>query len=953
MGLTFAVAEGTDSIVVNIGGGIYRLIDSGGEHEKPRYQRVKLGLEPLTVVCAQPQSGYIGTGVLGLDLYVRVRPNSADGIRAVTLVLVNKLESVYEERDIHSFFQTRLTVSADDSPFVERPPSQKHEVRDEDIGSYRLLYRNAREFAIGHGCSVEWNSETDSGRTSSIWTTFAPQRQVPIAESNPSIDSKALSLKFLVESKPDAVCSALDDLADSYDKWISDRQNQGLTLPTDLADTARKHLVSCNKALDRIRGGIGLLRSGGMAYEAFRLMNVAMFKQRARSEWLKKNKPTQKPGESAELGWRPFQLAFILLCLRGIVDPTKYAEERASTDLLWFPTGGGKTEAYLGLIAFVTFYRRLTNTNGGGVTAIMRYTLRLLTIQQFERAALMICCCEHIRQTDTRLGQEQVSIGMWVGKGATPNKVAAARIALDKLRKGSIVLKENPVQLHACPWCGTRLNARNYWITAKQDRMIVSCRNDDCEFKSQLPVYLIDEEVYRSRPTLLIATVDKFAALPWNEETGSLFNLDAIGPQLQRKPELIIQDELHLISGPLGTLTGLYETAIDALCAQNGIGPKVIASTATIRRAGEQGRALFNRPVLQFPPPGVDAGDSYFAIEAPPDQKGDRLYLGLMAPATSPTTLMIRTYAALLQRAAELEKSSDIVDPYWTLIGYFNSLRVLGGAVLQVQDDVRDRVRLLAKRHQKQERRLETVLELTSRLGSMEVPERLSQMARTKDNPQAADVILATNMISVGVDIDRLGLMVVMGQPQSTSEYIQATSRVGRRHPGLVVTLLNANRSRDRSHYESFVSYHSALYRQVESTSVTPFSARARDRGLHAVIISLARQLLRDFRPNTGAKAILNHRDELTAIKNIILKRVQDVCKEEAESAEQHIEYILDRWSHMAESPLTYWGDYPLLRDAASTGSDEEEGFPTLWSLRDVDAESELYMLRPSWPGKP
>lgn len=235
---------------------------------------------------------------------------------------------------------------------------------------------------------------------------------------------------------------------------------------------------------------------------------------------------------------------------------------------------------------------------------LMRYTLRLLTLQQFERAAILICAMEHMRRARPELGREEFSIGMWVGRSATPNTLAEAERRLAELR-GDLdkrLATENPVQLHACPWCGTRLDARAYEVDEDAKRMRVRCPGTDCAFADGLPVHLIDEAVYDARPTLVIATVDKFASMPWRPATAALFNRDDPNDRTP-PPELIVQDELHLISGPLGTLTGLYETAVDALADR----PKVIASTATIRRAADQGLHLFARDVRQFPPAGLDS----------------------------------------------------------------------------------------------------------------------------------------------------------------------------------------------------------------------------------------------------------------------------------------------------------------------------------------------------------
>jgi hypothetical protein len=390
---------------------------------------------------------------------------------------------------------------------------------------------------------------------------------------------------------------------------------------------------------------------------------------------------------------------------------------------------------------------------------------------------------------------------------------------------------------------------------------------------------------------------------------------------------------------------------VDVLCNAQGNKPKVIASTATIRRADAQMASLFDRGVRQFPPMGISAADSFFSVEVPPAEKGTRLYVGVTAPGTSQTTLLVRTYAAILQAVAELDASPAVKDPYWTLIGYFNSLRVLGGARMQVQDDVNDRLDLLSRWHASTKRAIEHRIELTSREPSGDIPDHLRRMDIRYPNPDALDVILATNMISVGVDINRLGLMAVMGQPQSTSEYIQATSRVGRRYPGLVITMLNAAKSRDRSHYESFRDFHSALYRQVESSSVTPFSSQARARALHAVLIALARLTVPALRANDNASSVGQMLPSLESAKTAIIDRVRRVDERELESTAAELEQIVAKWVLRAEEEpdLVYANprhpDKALLGDAGLADEDFRSTFPTVWSLRDVDLSSNLYQV--------
>lgn len=973
MGITFAVdVSVAKTITVSLSAARYELIvdeadgrdlrDSvwqrGRENDR-RWRRRPLNLAPHEIDVTRPDSRYLQTDHPDLQLFYRVRPADEHGHVAVTLVLVNVFRFDYSEadiplRDAYAFYQAGLCVTSplvNRAPFVERPfvADLGH---DEDLESYRLLYRHAKEFAVGHGCSATWRESGDEpDRAEMIRATFIPRYELRLAQSNSEISGKATEMRFLVEAPRTEVVAELRLLQKNYAAWASRLGNEVLELEPQHRDIAQDHLQRIHDAVQRIGQGIDLLERDDVVWKAFRLANRAMWEQLARSIWLRNGRPGSGPKPGANLSWYPFQLAFILLCLEGIAVPE--SEGRRFTDLLWFPTGGGKTEAYLGLIAFTVFFRRLRNgAEGGGVTAIMRYTLRLLTLQQFQRASLLICTCEEIRRRTPELGTEPISVGMWVGQKATPNTLEQARESLSRLRRVHEIEEQNPIQLKACPWCGKPLDHRNYWIASRGARLVISCNQPECDFEKGLPVYVVDEDIYTYRPTLIISTVDKFAGLPWKTDIAHLFNRDYDGRPRQLPPELIIQDELHLISGPLGTLTGLYETAVDVLCTYRGIPPKVVASTATIRRAHTQSRGLFNREVRQFPPPGLDARDSYFAVEAPRNEKGTRLYLGLMAPGTSHTSLMVRVYAALLQYASTIEGSSAVKDPYWTLIGYFNSLRVLGGARVQVQDDVNEWVEYFAARSGSKPRQVEALVELTSRVPSGDISSYLKQLTEEYPDPFALDVVLATNMISVGVDVDRLGLMAVMGQPQSASEYIQATSRVGRKYPGLVCTLFNAAKSRDRSHYESFVPFHSAIYRQVDSSSVTPFSARARDRGLHAVLIALARMLFDEFRPNVGAAAVTVHAAQLKQVADLIVERVRDVSPEEADAAAVQLNEIIARWKNRVEkndgdffynNPFNV--EHSLLVNAAEDPLNRQDAFGTLWSLRDVDRESNLYLV--------
>jgi hypothetical protein len=978
MGLTFAVdPKASPTVTVTVTAAMYDPIDKAGnpveakraerrttEEQDLRWRRRLLEIAPVMVNVTIPQQ-YSEELAPGMELRLRIRPaDKKTGAVAVTAALMNVHEiGAYDLQDAHCLFQPIIKVAGPDGTraLVERPVPVGAD--EKEVLTNRLLYRHAPTFAVGHGCAADWDWQSPAPRDeellkghpaaiSTVRTAFVPTQEVLLTDSNPEINIPGLEMMYLAEAPDAEIVTTLRRLVEGYRAWIGERAEEArLFQPTDYGEAAAEQIRQCGIACDRMASGVELIRKKSAVMTAFRRANRAMAEQRGRTVWI-------KGGSTGDLRldgrWRPFQIAFLLLCLDGIVDPDH--PDRRNADLLWFPTGGGKTEAYLGLIAFTVFFRRSRDgENGGGVSALMRYTLRLLTLQQFERAATLICAMEVMRrEKPAELGQEAISLGMWVGRAATPNTLKDAAISLKRLRSGEELQEENPVQLRGCPWCGAPMDAWNYEVEAQSSHMRIFCSSTTCDFHRALPVHVVDERIYAVRPTLIIATADKFAQIAWRAQVASLFNRNE--GSTTPPPELIVQDELHLISGPLGSLAGLYETAIDIAADE----PKIIASTATIRRAKQQGRRLFNREVCQFPPGGLDARDSWFAVETPPADKASRQYVGLLTPNTSQATLLVRAYAALLHHAAEIKGEDSVRDAYYTLVGYFNSLRLLAAAELQVHDDVQDRLRLLAEREGREPRTAELLAELTSRVKSSDIPQRLKDLERGLPN-EPFDTVLATNMISVGVDVDRLGLMAIMGQPQTTAEYIQSSSRVGRQHPGLVVVLFNAARSRDRSHYESFKSYHSALYRQVESTSVTPFSARARDRALHAVLVGMARLIYPEIRPNGAAGGIENFRHRIEELKDLILARVKAVSPEdpdEWQGTSEDLDDIIDHWVALAdgnpalvyEAPRTFKRSEPRSRDAALlcnfSDEDLEDAIPTLWSLRDVDVESDLYLER-------
>ena len=965
MGLSVIVPAATKQLRVAVRWGDYRLrTETDGKGGGEEWERTQKGEEltlnvPLAthhppVEVDVPKSG-------GLRVALSVRPvvatNDEAGIpkgsRCVSVFLVNRRTPAPDIRgDESSAFQAELEVHSE-TGFVPRPNLRSLESDDWDERVADLQYADACEFAVGHSVATE--AVVEDCKCSVVRTCWIPDAEVErVAPS--LIDGVELSMDALSQLADGTEAKQkLGRFVTEYRDWI-DRQKKTLPKsPHRRNETGEELLNRARDAADRIERGIALL-DDPQCLEAFRIANRAM----AMAAKQRMGVMQRKPPEDVKPSWRPFQLAFLLMNLKGIAQPTD--DEREIVDLLFFPTGGGKTEAYLGLAAFALALRRLRDPGIGssGLSVLMRYTLRLLTLDQLGRASTLICALECIRKEDVdKLGEWPFEIGLWVGKAATPNVMGRkGDNNKDSARAKTIAFKNDdrkpsPIPIEECPWCGTKFKPTSFQLLPNQDEpsdLRVTCINRDCAFSrgNPLPILAVDEPIYRRLPCFLIATVDKFAAMPWTGQVGAFFGrvqrFDShgfYGPcdpmrgnplPVERlpPPDLVIQDELHLISGPLGTIAGLYETALDELCARevNGkrVRSKIVASTATVRRAESQIQALFNHRLVDiFPPPGPDRRDSFFAKTEPPSVSHARMYVGVAAQGRSPKVVMLRVYVALLgaaqrwyQKTVSKPDPANPADPYMTLLGYFNSLRELGGARRLIEDEVRNRLAGYGTRKRLGEAEglfenrqigFEPV-ELTSRVSTAQVAESKQRLQQPFSEKTHVDVAIATNMISVGLDITRLGLMVVFGQPKTSAEYIQATSRVGRdaSKPGLVVTILNIHKPRDRSHYERFETYHASFYRSVEATSVTPFSPRALDRGLAGTLVALVRQGHLPMTAPRGAAEILGERGRLDRFIECLADRAfahaKDLPDDERQKLRQKVRQrtldLLDDWSKVA-----------------------------------------------------
>jgi hypothetical protein len=1014
MGLSFLVPKEAQSISVIVRWGDYVPTEMEGDDDKPMsvWQRTaRERIMPVAFTGARdpvvqnvPDSG-------GLQLHVVEKLISAQdleqhipqGTRSVSIFLVNNRTPDDGEPDAAFVFQAEIDVRSD-HPFVPRPDLRSAQAADWDDQVADLHYADTPEYATGHGVSAEW--QLVDGGCRQLCSAWIPSAEVQKTTTGavPGVELSMEALGALIDGA--TVETKLRPLVDQYRAWIERQRSTVATLKAGRRETAEELLRHAGVAADRIERGIAVLRENPDALDAFRVAN------RAVARALRKRLSIETPR------WHAFQIAFLLLNLPGLADPRD--PNRATVDLLFFPTGGGKTEAYLGLAAFAMVLRHPGEKGSAGavVSVIMRYTLRLLTLDQLARAAGLVCALELERERNTaRYGQWPFEIGLWVGKAATPNILGhkgdgRSDSARTKVRqfKADPKSKSSPIPLENCPWCGTRFSPHSFALLPNDDQpreLRIVCTNFECDFSRDrpLPIVAIDEPLYRRLPAFLIATVDKFASLPWVGQAGALLGgaerHDAAGfyggaePGKGTRlaaplppPDLVIQDELHLISGPLGTMAGLYEAAIEALCVREidgrTIRPKIVASTATVRRAQDQIQALFARPLTQvFPPPGPDRHDSFFARMVPSSEAAARLYLGIAAQGRNPKVIMRKVWLALMGAAERAYRDAgghkneqNPADPYMTVLGYFNGLRELGGARRILEEEVQNTIKAYGSRKRVGEVRglfqdrknFSEVVELTSRVSTNKVAEARRRLETAFHRiEQRVDCAIATNMISVGLDIPRLGLMVVVGQPKTHAEYIQATSRVGRddKRPGIVVTLLNIHKPRDRSHYERFRHYHETFYRSVEVASVTPFSARALDRGFAGALVGMARHVRSELTPAQGVERIADARVELERrLLDSFLERVREQpFADEAErderlrSVQNRIVDLLDSWRKIFEDYRAagvgmQYQKYelkqpkPLLREILDKDfeSERHRKFRANRSLRDVEPEVNLFL---------
>ena len=1075
MGLRFQVPIDLETFSVTASWGTYETVETDEVTKAGRpirhYQRTPVEKSQL-IRLTDLRAGHTLTVPLGESTCLRLDRYDDErfGRVLVEVALCNDRETPTPIPINMWMFQTLLRVDAAGAEVflpVSDVLEQDWQEQDDEIRRLNLQYRSRLEFAIGRTCSADWVSKTGARRASEVSTTWLPVAETPQTRAR-SVVEATLGMDDLSRVTPEALKAGLEPLVAGYGAWIDEQEDLAGALPEHLHETTEAVLWEARQVHQRLAVGLEHVANSEDALRSFQFMNRVMRDQRIASQVAaarasdsaitveQARAEVDAKGASAAT-WRPFQLAFILMQLGALTDPTtpvRSAEYEARVELLFFPTGGGKTEAYLGLAAFTFAIRRLQGVmesaegpldGGNGVSVLMRYTLRLLTAQQFQRATTLMCAAELARREDEPTwGVEPFRIGLWVGTDVSPKRFEEAADQLAKANEyGSHRL--TVLQIQRCPWCGTPITAAQVRAEATVRRVFVFCGDDlgSCPFskggsvKEGLPVLTVDEEIYRLTPAFVIATVDKFARLAREGEAASLFgyvsrrcerhgyvhsdfakcDIKTTHPSSNgypsakvqpvyrlRPPDLIIQDELHLITGALGTAVGLFEVAVETLSSWetpegSPVRPLIVASTATVRNANEQVRALYGRQVEIFPPQVLDVADTYFSEEVPIDRNSPgRRYLGVSAPGVRMSSTEIRVSEVLLSAGQLLfDRAGSAADPYMTLVGYFNATRELAGMARYMSDDVQNRVKR-PPRDSGFPSRLGTsygllnVGELTARIASAEIGRSLDRLGlefdlsydttealrqrladqdagkKTSKRAEAPfDVVLATSMLQVGVDVQRLGLMLVVGQPKNTAEYIQASSRVGRDasdRPGLVVALGNWARPRDLAHFEQFRHYHETFYAQVEALSVTPYSPTSLARGIDGLLVSVARVTqaaqAQGLSPEHDAGRIKDQLPAVEALVERLKSRIAAAAQsdEAARRANDLLVNRLNRWSQRAKAAtqmsktLVYerTGDgdkfLPLIispeNAKAAVGSLVEAPFVIANSMREVQPEINL-----------
>lgn len=660
--------------------------------------------------------------------------------------------------------------------------------------------------------------------------------------------------------------TSVSALIDAHRAWVDhywssaalDQLQASLGWNSAARDEANAEAELARDEVGWVAAGLDLLRTDSSVRDAFILANQTMADAAAASA-------------APYTSWHPFQIAWIVGCLPGMVNPATHRE----VNIVWFATGGGKSEAYLGLMAVTLFYGRLTGVTAGA-QVWARFPLRLLALQQTERFAEIVCHAELLRRADTRIrGGDPFGIGYFVGGGNTPNKLHPITSPYNRGEDpGTAETAEACRVLENCPVCRRRLDVsfdRDSWT------MQHICRNAACALAGVLPVWGIDDEIYRHAPAVLVGTVDKLAQIAQAEHfqvllgrphsrcpdhgyTASAAWCAVFGCQASRQPvptgfghiRLEVADELHLLEESLGALDGMYETLLQAVCDAIGNPPlQVVGATATIEGFHNQVQHLYQRDARRFPVNGPTVGETFWSLTLAGDPL--RRYLGVrprgisMVTATrevalahaewlrtlrdDPSSVLVRAGLDPTDPSALAAAERAWSDLYEVLVAY--CLRNEDLTSFTRDDDIQN---LLSS--------MRSLAVINGDAEPVAVRDAVRRLTNPPGDPdERVKIIAATRAIGHGFDVARLGLMTVMGTPTQAAEIIQASARVGRRHPGLVVNITNPLRDRDASVFRYYADWIRFLDRLVHKVPVNreslPVMRRVLSGGLMAWLLQV------------------------------------------------------------------------------------------------------------------
>lgn len=762
-------------------------------------------------------------------------------------------------------------------------------------------YRNKPQMAAkGINCTASWNVNVPNR----LETETLPIFRQPLYRTR-----DALEIRFETLDTGNTILK-LEQLADQMDSYLQEwdtfllLEAPGKFTPAEI-EACENDRNEFARETERYRLGLETLRRDTKLANAFRLMNRTFFRL----------------GEASGgriRAWRMFQIGFIVsqlpsLAVRELSDSASddYAQAlRAAfseVGVLWFPTGGGKTEAYLGLISVALLYDRLRGKTRG-ICAWMRFPLRMLSLQQLERLARVIAILNRLRaeEPDLRVG-DPFAIGYYVGEGVTPNSLGD-----DDMRRyeQSKDLREEVRLLRKCPFCASHIDIepkRSTW------RLAHVCSNSTCfsntsdslgPYKGSLPVCIVDNEIYRYLPSVLVGTVDKLAIVGRNRSFAHLVrgakqqcathgytsydeciehwagckagkrDLSKLTPIKDPGPSLLIQDELHLLRAELGVFNGHYEGLLKYLGTRAFLPPKVLAATATIESYDTHAFHIYLSRARRYPQPAWEHGESFYATSKP--RRYRRYYVGVLCHSRAiedPTLQILARYqkevrwlkanpglaAAIMERTDATEDAVlDALRLYDLSLGYV-SRKATGGSLIDKL--VRVERLLVAENLGTMQSRLLTGDQTIEEVGG--TLDRIER-ERIETGEPRLDVVIATNLISHGVDLERINMMIVCGMPSHYAEYVQSTSRAARSHPGSVFVCFKARDPRESSQYEFFPAMHEHMERLIEAVAVNRFASFAVQKTIPGLLAGI---LLCDLTPDLYGSKIAKPLDNITTLQ--------------------------------------------------------------------------------------